>query len=443
MMIHWHEGLHLLPQHLQALQKLVLDSTAQTRPFLHRFGSGIIDLELEFENQKVRVKRLKAIMPSGVLLDYPKNVEVREVDVGPELSRRRDGFRLSLGLPVWSAHQRNAFEMGVPPGPARLRYRLDETQLCDENVGGEGRPTYVRKFNARLLLESDDESDLEVIPVARVEASAGSGLPRVDERYCPPLLRLKGWQPVYDLVRKGINDIEYSKANLLGRLGEGGFNIQSLHGDQLSLLLKLQAANRHLSFLRPLLEADQAAPFEVFCELQSLLGELAALDPLNIPFEAAPFAHASPGEQFREVLQKILKHLEPTATTLFRRYEFTSQEDNRYFLAKFEPNSVTLTSEPFLLIESADLRGVVDELVLGDSFLITDSDAVVKAFSGLKVTRREAPRGLSANPKFHYFHVDPASDPSIWNTITETGKIALSFSKKVPKTLTTFALYLS
>jgi len=76
MMIHWHEGLHLLPQHLQALQRFVQEQGGQERPFLHRYTSGILDLELShWTGTNVGIHRLRGnyaqrspliVAPTGV-----------------------------------------------------------------------------------------------------------------------------------------------------------------------------------------------------------------------------------------------------------------------------------------------------------------------------------------------------------------------------------------
>lgn len=448
-MIHWHEGLHLLPQHLQALQKFALDRMSEERPFLHRFPSGIIDLELDITKSTVGIKRLRAVMDSGVHLDYPRNVEIAARDVSPELARRRDGFVLRLGLPVWSAHRPNAFPMNQPSGSmARLRYRLDQVSLSDENVGGEGRATYIRKFNGRLLFESDDDADMEVLPLARIEPLAGTGFPRVDERYSPPLLRLKGWQPLYDLLRKAANEIEFSRGSLLGRLGEGGFDIQKLHGNQLAILLKLRTVNEHLSRLKSFLEVDQVSPFEVYCELQSMLGALAALDPLTTTFDAVAFAHNSPQDQFRDLTQKIAKLLEPSATTLFRRFPFLPREDGAYHEAQFDAGSILPTTAAHLCVELKSVAGRPDPSLsevtttVADRFIVTEVGQAMKGFSGLVLNRRDAPRGLPAHANLHYFDIDPTSEKEIWSSICTTRKMALRFSR-VSFGVESIAVYLS
>src|ERR1039458_7331963 len=182
MMVHWHEGLFLLPQHLQLQQKFVLDRLAAERPLMHRFGWGGIDLDLNVTGEAVSIRRLKAVTRSGVFLDYPNNVSIARAEgVAAEIARRGGrGFKVSLGVPMWSEHQANTFKIGEDPDPLRKRrYCLREEAVADENEGGEKKPVWMRQFNARLLLESesDQSSGLEILPLARIEPSTAAQLP--------------------------------------------------------------------------------------------------------------------------------------------------------------------------------------------------------------------------------------------------------------------------
>jgi len=430
MMIHWHEGLHLLPQHLQALQNLVLSTLGAERAFLHRHRAGIVDLELEIRKTTVTVRRLRAVMPGGVLLDYPHNVEIPGLDVEAELRRRKNGFRLALGLPAWSPHRANAPRMAdAAGGLGKVRYRLEELSLPDENVGGEGRPAYIRKFNARLLTESDDAADLEVLPLARIEPIPGAGLPQVDPRFCPPLLRLRGWAPLHDLVRKAYHEIEDSRSGLIGGLREGGLDPQFLkmHGAQWPLLLKLRSVNSHLARLKPLLEADQASPFEVFCEFQALLGELASLDPQNSLFEPQVYPHEQPYDCFEETVERIRKHLRSDAVTSLKAYELTSSGDGQWSQVNVPPTEFSVGSDCYLCVDSKESRGKVDDWVQDPwKCVLTALEEVHRPDIGLPLKRCEAaPGGLSPASNFHYYNVDRETNRRVWDAIRQQGQIGL------------------
>src|SRR5215213_4682084 len=77
--IHWHEGLFLQPHHLQRLQKNVFDLVAHERALTWSYPYGVVDIRLvqdDLENQRIRFDRLRAVMPSGLEIDFPRNADV-------------------------------------------------------------------------------------------------------------------------------------------------------------------------------------------------------------------------------------------------------------------------------------------------------------------------------------------------------------------------------
>ena len=62
-------------------------------------------------------------------------------------------------------------------------------ELADENTGENPKPVLIRRVNARLLLENEDRSDLEVIPLLRIVRGVGDqiGLARQDPSTCRPV----------------------------------------------------------------------------------------------------------------------------------------------------------------------------------------------------------------------------------------------------------------
>ena len=73
------------------------------------------------------------------------------------------------GVPLWFAARANCVNPGQSVDPrAKILYRIAETEVADENTGENVKTVLHRRVNARLLLENEDRSDLEVIPLLRV-----------------------------------------------------------------------------------------------------------------------------------------------------------------------------------------------------------------------------------------------------------------------------------
>ena len=82
--IHWQEGLFLQPHHLQRMQKSIDDILAAERRLAWPYPFGIIEARLsrdELENKRVRFDKLRAIMPSGVEVNYPVAAELPSLDI--------------------------------------------------------------------------------------------------------------------------------------------------------------------------------------------------------------------------------------------------------------------------------------------------------------------------------------------------------------------------
>ena len=82
--IHWHEGLFLQPHHLQRMQKSNHDQLSIERKLNWAYPYGVLEARLsrdELENMRVRFERLRAIMPSGRIVNFPESAELPSLDI--------------------------------------------------------------------------------------------------------------------------------------------------------------------------------------------------------------------------------------------------------------------------------------------------------------------------------------------------------------------------
>src|SRR3954463_6999400 len=108
--IHWQEGLFLQPHHLQRMQKSIDDILAPERRLARPYPFGIIEARLsrdELENKRVRFEKLRAIMPSGLEVNYPASAELASLDVAQAFSKGAGSFTVSLGVPLWQNSRAN------------------------------------------------------------------------------------------------------------------------------------------------------------------------------------------------------------------------------------------------------------------------------------------------------------------------------------------------
>ena len=164
MQVHWHEGLFLLPHHLQRIQRSILEVSSFERRLNWAYPYGLIDARLsndDLENMRLRFDRLHAIMPSGQEILFPQEAELPAMDI-KQAFESRGRFTVYLGVPLWFAARANCVNPGQTVDPrAKILYRIAETEVADENTGENVKTILHRRVNARLLLENEDRSDLE------------------------------------------------------------------------------------------------------------------------------------------------------------------------------------------------------------------------------------------------------------------------------------------
>jgi type VI secretion system protein ImpJ len=114
MQVHWHEGLFLLPHHLQHLQRGLSDGSSAERRLNWAHPYGLVEARLssdDLENMRIRFEHLHAVMPSGQEVRFPRDAELAALDI-KQAFESRGRFVVYLALPLWLDSRANC----MPPG---------------------------------------------------------------------------------------------------------------------------------------------------------------------------------------------------------------------------------------------------------------------------------------------------------------------------------------
>jgi type VI secretion system protein ImpJ len=448
--IHWHEGLFLQPHHLQRLQKAIYDQTGAERKLAWAYPYGVIEARVsadELENMRLRFDRLRVMMPSGVEVDFPSHAELPSLDVKQAFATSGGSFYVLLGVPLWFDRRANTVPAGeTADARAKLLYRVAETEFRDENTGENPVPVQVRRINARLLLENDDMSDLEVIPLMRITHGVGDqiGLPRQDPEYIGPCLTLTGSPVLRELCRDLASQVAASRKELVIQLTRAGFNLENLRGLQFEQLCRLRTLNRFAARLPFLAEAPNMSPFEMYLELRELLGDLTALHPDRDEFEVAPYDHDNPYPCFSELSSKVRSFLRGAVAPSFLRLPFVDAGDG-ILTASFEDQHFSLPNEYFLGIRTAeDPRRLARLVENADEFKLMPRSLATRAIRGVLLKEeRFPPLELPAQSGLYYFRVLRSESARSWQQIQaersavvvwteEIGQLDISLYMTVP-----------
>ncbi|MEM7623906.1 MAG: type VI secretion system baseplate subunit TssK, partial [Planctomycetota bacterium] len=305
--VHWHEGLFLQPHHLQHLQRQSLDRLGAERGNAYAYPYGVVSARIssdELENMRVRFDQLRVILPGGMVVDVPENADLPSLDISEQFAASTRPLTVSLGVPLWYSNRGNALEIGDTDWRVKRLYRVAEQEAPDENTGENRQSLLVRKINARLLLDTDDRSDLEVLPLLRIGHGAGDdvGLPRLDASFVPSCFLLSGSPTLRDTLRDLANQVEAARKEAVIVLTRAGFNVELLTGVRVQQLMRLQVLNRYAATLMPMVQAAGGfTPFDIYLEMRRLLADLAALQPDRDAWDAPKYDHDNPGPVFMEL----------------------------------------------------------------------------------------------------------------------------------------------
>ena len=428
--LHWHEGLFLQPHHFQRFQKSVFDRVSRERSLNWSYPYGIVEASLsqdDLENMRVRFTRLRAIMPSGLEVDFPNGADLPSIDLKQALAGNQGSVTVYLGVPIWYDARANTVEAGQMADPrAKLVFKVGEVQCADENTGENPKLLLVRRINARLLLEQEDRSDLETIPLLRIVRASGEevGMPRLDPNFVPACLVMRASPVLRELVRDLASQVEASRKELQVQLTRGGFNMETLRGLQVEQLLRLRTLNRFAGRLPSLVEAPAVATFTMYLELRELFSELTALYPDRNEFEVADYNHDNPILCFRELSTKIRAYLRGAVAPSFIKVPFA--DDNGMLTAVLTDEHFTLPNDYFLGIKSKeDPRAMAQFVEDPDGFKFMPKSLATRAVWGVRLKEeRFQPLELPAQADIHYFRLLRSESQRVWNQI-QTEKSAV------------------
>ena len=424
--IHWHEGLFLQQHHLQRLQKSIADAVGAERQLSWAYPYGVVEARLspdELENQRVRFDRLHVIMPGGLEIDVPGNADLPSFDIKQAFAST-GSFYIYLGVPLWFDRRANVIEQGKEiDSRSKFLYRVHEVEWVDENTGENPKPVLIRRINARLLLESDDSSDLDVMPLLRITRGVGEdvGTPRQDPGYVSPCIVLRGSTVLREMVRDLGSQVSASRQELVVQLTRGGFSLENLRGLQFEQLSRLRTLNRFAGKLPALAEAPNIAPFTIYLELRELLGELTALHPDRDEFEVAPYDHDNPYFCFSELSSKIRSFLRGAVAPSFIKVPFELIDG--WLTATLEPEHFSRPNEYFLGIRtSQDPRALARFVENSDEFKLMPRSLATRAIRGVIVKEeRFPPLELPAASGLYYFRLMRQESARSWQQIQAEG----------------------
>jgi type VI secretion system protein ImpJ len=447
MNVHWHEGLFLQPHHLQTMQRATQMEIRALRSLLFPFCYGVVDAKLSYDdlaNGRLRFERLHVIMPGGQELRFPEEAQLPSLDIRAEASRGAGQLEVLLSVPLWVKNRANAFRSGEPPDPrVKLLYIPTEARdQADENSGENPQTILLRKVNARLMLKSEDTSDVECMPLLRIVRSVGedAGKPRPDPEFVPPSVLLRSAPTLHDLVRELTAQINASREQTRIKVSTGGLGLEV----KWEITTRLAALNRFCAAWTGMIEEGNVPPFIIYQQLRGLLGELLALHPADKLFECQPYNHADPLPAFRELDRKIREEIRVARAAEPLKVSFAGSPG--LLRVSLEPQHFERPTGYYLGVKTrADRTKLALYLGDGNKFKLMPRSMEQVAIFGIELKEENyPPLELPGQSDLHYFRLMPTSNQRRWDQVKQDKGISLVWNNsEFDLTDATFTLYMT
>lgn len=429
--IHWHEGLFLQPHHLQMLSRWIGDRFGTERRLWWSYPYGIVEIAVSgdaLENYLVKIDRLRAIMPSGLEVVYPGNAEIPPLDIKQSFAATSNAMTISLAVPLWYPDRANTMEMGgADEWRSKRLYRLSQLEQTDENTGENRLPVLVRRLNARLIVEGDDETDLEILPLLRIvrDVSNPAGLPRQQSGYVPPCLIVSASHTLRVMVADLASQVEASRKELVTHMTRGGFSIETVRGPQFEQMLRLQTLSRFSARLSELATAPVVPPLAIFMEMKELLSELAALHPEREAPGVAAYDHQDPGIALADLNIQIRERLRGMVKSTFLKTSFN--REGASLIATLSAEHLTAPNDYYLGIKTRnDPRAVALLVEDGDRFKMMPKSQEALRIRGIKlVEERHPPLELPSETGLNYFRLNRTESARTWERVKEERSLSI------------------
>ena len=423
--VHWHEGMFLRPQHMQAADRHWHESVKDSEEWFHPFTWGIRSIEIERDEigcGYFTLNRCQARFRDGTKITIPDEGTVDTVELKASLLES-EVVTIYLAVPEFQPGRANVAEAQSANGP---RYYLDQEKCSDENTGEIDEPITMRRVRARLLLSGQDQSGYLTLPLVRITRTDEDGSPPcVDDDYVPPLLAIDAWSGLQRDLQNLARQISMKVDMLAAHVGGRSISFDSKVPGDAGRMLELAILNGAKAKFESFVFIPGLTPLAVYQSLCELLGQLAIFTEARKPPRIPRYDHEDIGACFSTVLRLIHRSLETLAPAAYERRDFERQGDS--LQVALEPNWLGATRSLYLGVDTELTDDECVQLLRSLDMKLGSSARVEQIFGkakrGLKlVPVGQPPRPLPSGPGTVYYQIE--RDPVYWKEVVESGSLA-------------------
>jgi type VI secretion system protein ImpJ len=304
--------MYLGPHHFQAQNRYFEEAVHFATASLWKDAYGFAACQLDADalrNGVVNLLHARGMFEDGLAFDIPEcDPAPSPLSVADKFHPTADHLSIALAVPRWFPDRQNCELDSISNGHTRYARVLE--MLHDENTGSDEKPVHIGRKNVRLVLDTESNSDLLTLPLARVMRD-GAGHFIFDPSFIPPCLRINASARLTSMLQRLVEILEEKSSVVSQDQQQSAGKFQSgISARQVSQFWFLHAINSSLTPLRHLLMTTHGHPEELFREMSRLAGALCTFGLDTHPRSLPSYNHHDAGPAFDALDDHIRRHLE-------------------------------------------------------------------------------------------------------------------------------------
>jgi type VI secretion system protein ImpJ len=363
-------------------------------------------------------------MENGTQLSMPGNLDLDSRSFKENLAGSTEFLDVFVGIPVWRPDSPNTMGDGDERGMQERRYRVDETEIVDENLGENPYPLHIKRYRGRIFWGTEDTTGYEKIQIARIKMLPSGKTIILDPNYIPSVLDIRAWPPMLAICEDISNGLTMANYALVRDFADR--EIAELLGMPrgLEAAVKMMATNSYVASLGQMCKTPNLHPYLIYLELLRLAATLGVFKGKRTAPAYPDYGHDDLGKCFLEIKEVIEGLLDRIGTSTFFQRSFQVRDDR--FEVDLEEDWVSGTRLLYLGVSGEEdvsrLEQRMSRLKLCSQ---RDSSAVIqRRLGGVGIRRlRKVPATLPERTGTYYFQINMEGD--FWRTIEEDKTIVI------------------
>ncbi|MDR2795714.1 MAG: type VI secretion system baseplate subunit TssK [Spirochaetaceae bacterium] len=441
-LLHWNDGQFLQPHHFQYGQRINSEYIRYNRRFFMPYPYGLLDFELDLDalkEMRVVVKRFSAVMSNGQELSMPGNCILKPLDLSEALKNNPAELTVYAAVPEWSEFEANLADENRPM--EKKFYLPQKKNVRDENSGDNEITLITRRINARLVTEQDDNKDMRLMPILKlnvVSSDVSKVIINRNEKYIPPFMMLTADDPLFNMAVSLITDLHRCCDKLRSRLDTptyapvGDVSFSDVLSEIKSIIL-LRTLNLYEARLSSFVVDSFITPFDLYIELYSFLSELMGIHPHNSIISVKRYDHEDRLPVFTELFNDILSFIRNEGGVGYIKLNFSKMENSEYLFVPVRAEDIAELNDMYLAVKTtASMPMAVRAVEQGDTFKLVNPSAKSQRIRGIKLSEtRYPPRFLPVMDGTLWLKLDIVESAKVWKEMREEKGMIIDYAHDI------------